>query len=283
MSIDKLQSKIRKLKNPVMVDLTMEEKDLPVSVLSREGAFLPAYETVCTRLLEALAEFVPAVRMDFGFFALNGAAGLEVLERLLKLAKEKDLYVLMDALDFDNPVAVNGAMDMPCDGLSIAPYLGSDHIKPYLQTLPEKEKSLFVTLRTPNRSASELQDLMTGSRLVHQAAADILSRLGERFTGKCGYTQIAGIAAANAPDSIKLLRAKYNRLFLLVDGYDYSNANAKNCSLAFDQFGHGALVCSGTGITAAWKEHADAENYVEAAIEAVKKMQKNILRYITIL
>ena len=89
MSIDKLQTKIRKLKNPVMVDLTMEQKDLPISVLSREGAFLPAYETVCTRLLEALAEFVPAVRMDFGLFALNGAAGLEVLERLLKLATEK--------------------------------------------------------------------------------------------------------------------------------------------------------------------------------------------------
>lgn len=283
MSIDMLQKKIRKLKNPIIVDLTMTKEDLPPVVLSEKGAFLPALEEVCTKLLEVLAETVPAVRINFGCFAVYGAEGLEVLYRLLNLAKEKDYYVLLDGMDYDDPIAIHGAINMPCDGLTLSPYLGSDHIKKYAQLLPETEKSLFVTLRTPNRSASEIQDLMTGSRLVHQAAADILSRLGEPFTGKCGYTQIAGTAAANAPDSLRTLRAKYNRLFLLVDGYDYSNANAKNCSYAFDQFGHGAVVCSGTGITAAWKEQGNGSDYVQSAVEAAQKMQKNILRYITIL
>lgn len=283
MSIDKLQKKIRKLKNPIIVDLSMSKEDLPTAVLSQEGEFLPAYEKVCAALLEALAETVPAVRLDFGCFAVLGAEGLEVLNRLLNLAKEKDYYVLLDGVDFDNTAAINGAMNMLCDGLCLSPYMGSDHIKDYIKHLPDSDKSLFVTLRTPNRSASEIQDLMTGSRLVHQAAADILGRLGEPFTGKCGYTQIAGTAAANAPDSLRTLRSKYNRLFLLVDGYDYSNANAKNCSYAFDQFGHGAVVCSATGITAAWKEQGNGSDYVEAAVEAAQRMQKNILRYISIL
>ncbi|MBR4109992.1 MAG: hypothetical protein IKK41_06765 [Oscillospiraceae bacterium] len=283
MSIDKLQKKIRKLKNPTIVDLTMTQEDIAPTVLAEAGAFLPAYEKVCTELLEGLQEIVPAVRLDFNCFVIYGTQGLSVLDRLLKVAKEKEYFVLLDGLNSDKTAVADYALHMPCDGLSLMPYLGSDHIKTYTQGLAENDKSLFVTLRTPNRSASEIQDLMTGSRLVHQAAADVLGRLGEGLIGKCGYTQIAATAAANAPDSLRHLRSKYNRLFLLVDGYDYSNANAKNCSYAFDQFGHGAVVCSGTGITAAWKEQGDESNYVQCAVEAAHKMQKNILRYITIL
>ncbi len=283
MSIDKLQKKIRKLKSPIIVDLTMSEEDIAPDVLAEAGEFLPAYEKVCTALLEALSETVPAVRFDFNSFVVLGAEGLAALERLLNLAKKKDLYVLLEGMSSEKQAVVRAAMAMSCDALTLSPYWGSDHIKAYTEELKESDKDLFVTLRTPNRSASEIQDLMTGSRLVYQAAADILSRLGEPFTGKCGYTQIAGTAAANAPDSLRHLRSKYNRLFLLVDGYDYSNANAKKCSFAFDQFGHGAVICSGTGITAAWKEQGDDSDYVEAAVEAALKMQKNILRYISIL
>ena len=122
---------------------------------------------------------------------------------------------------------------------------------------------------------------MTGSRFVYQAAADIVSRLGEPLVSRCGYSQLAGTCAANAPDSLRLLRSKNPKLFLLIDGYDYPNANAKNCSLAFDQFGHGAAVCAGETVTAAWKE--SSEDHMTAAVEAAKKMQKNILRYITVL
>ena len=283
MSLDKLQKKIRKMKSPIVVDLTMTDKDVPPSVLARESAFLPAYESACTALMEGLKEIVPAVRFDFGCFAVWGTDGLNTLQRLLQLAQKLDYYVLLDGMSSDKSAVIDAAKAMPCDALILSPYLGSDNIKQYIDGLKEADKSLFVTLRTPNRSASEIQDLMTGSRLVHQAAADILARLGEPLTAKCGYTEIAGTSAANAPDSLRHLRSKYNRLFLMVDGYDYSNANAKNCSLAFDQFGHGAVVCSGSGITAAWKEAPEDGDYVLCAVEAAQKMQKNILRYITIL
>lgn len=283
MSIDKLQKKIRKLKSPIMVDFSIWENEIVPFVMEQEGAFLPAYEKVASKLLDVLAEYVAAVRFDFDFFAIYGAEGLALMDRMMALAKDKGYFVLLEGLNSDKPSVVQAALNMPCDGLGIMPYLGSDLIKSYAENLIEKEKSLFVTLRTPNRSASEVQDLMTGSRLVHQSAADILNRLGEPLVGKCGYTQIAGAGAANAPDSLRHLRTKYNRLFLLVDGYDYSNANAKNCSFAFDQFGHGAIICAGSGITAAWKDYPDEEQFAEASLEAVRRMQKNILRYITIL
>ena len=77
---------------------------------------------------------------------------------------------------------------------------------------------------------------------------------------------------------------KYPKLFLLLDGYDYPNANAKNCSFGFDKFGHGAVVCGGTGITCAWKDaESDGEDYLAQAKTAADRMKKNLTRYVTIL
>jgi DNA replication and repair protein RecF len=72
--------------------------------------------------------------------------------------------------------------------------------------------------------------------------------------------------AANGPESIKTLRSKYKSTFILMDGYDYPNANAKNCSFAFDRLGYGAAACASTSITAAWQTNpVEARNFVDMA------------------
>ena len=79
--------------------------------------------------------------------------------------------------------------------------------------------------RTANKSAPELQDLLSGSRLVHAVSADHVNRYGGDTAGKFGYTRVGILAAASASESLRTLRAKYPKLFLLLDGYDYPNAN----------------------------------------------------------
>ncbi len=141
-----------------------------------------------------------------------------------------------------------------------------------------------MIVRSPNKSAAEIQDLLTGSRHVHIAAADLVSRNGTETIGKCGYSQICALASAGNASSLKNLRAKYSRMFLLVDGLDYPSGNAKNCSNAFDKFGHGAIVCAGPSVTAAWKEaETDGRDFLEQAKLAAERMKKNITRYITVL
>ena len=43
MSVDKLQEKIRKLKNPSVVDLSVSESQIPPHILEEEGSFSKAY------------------------------------------------------------------------------------------------------------------------------------------------------------------------------------------------------------------------------------------------
>ena len=170
------------------------------------------------------------------------------------------------------------------DGLAVSVYAGSDVLKPFVNAIKSTDKDLFVVLRTANKSAAELQDLLTGSRLVHMAAADVVYRYCEPLVGRSGYSQIAAIGPASVADVLKKLRARYKSMFLLLDGYDYPNANAKNCSFAFDKLGHGAIACAGSSITAAWDtETYDSTEYVQYAVQAAERMKKNILRYITVL
>ena len=292
MSIDKLQDKIRKLKNPSMVDLSIDPDQIPPHILHEENSAIFAYDRFCRELMDALKGVVPAVRFHMGHFSMLGSDGMFLLSKMTNYAKECGFYVLLDAPDcvsaqsaeFISKILFADNCQWQFDGLAVGTYAGSDVIKPYAKKLKSADKDLFVVLRSANKSAAELQDLLTGSRLVHMAAADILYRLAEPLVGRCGYSQIAAIGPASVADVLKKLRARYKSLFLLLDGYDYTNANAKNCSFAFDKLGHGAIACAGAGITTAWAaEESDGTDYADRAVQAAERMKKNLLRYITIL
>lgn len=291
MSIDVLHEKIRKLKNPSVIDFGIKDSGIPVHLLNQEGGKCAAYARFCRELLEGLKGIVPAVRFSFGEFALLGPEGLNALSALLKRAGELGYYVMLDAPEILSPWAADRTAEMffceetafPCDGLVISPYIGSDAIKAFVPACKES-RDLFVAVRSPNKTASELQDLMTGSRLVHDATADLVNRYGETILGKCGYSRICSLVSAGAPNSVRNLRRKFSRMFLLVDGLDYPSGNHKNCSYAFDRFGYGAAVCAGPSVTAAWTEtESNGQDYVTWAVQAAERMKKNLARYITIL
>ena len=290
MSIDVFQEKIRKTKNPSVLVAEAFFDWVPPQILQASGNTPTVFTRYYTELLDTLKGIVPAVRFGFGSFGLLGAEGLSSLSDLMKAAKEKGYYVLLDAPEILSPAGAKNAAQIlgqadslyPCDGVVFSAWLGSDILKAFLP-LAQKGKSLFPVVRAANKSAAEIQDLLTGNRLVHTAAADIISRQGETAVGKCGYSQVGAVAAASAADSLRSLRGKYSRMFLLLDGFDYPNSNAKNCSYAFDKLGHGAAACGGSCIAAAWQEADDSSDYLEKAKQGAQRMQKNLTRYITVL
>ena len=292
MSIDVLQDKIRKLKNPAMVDLALAACDLPPVLVEQEGSAAKAYGRFCLELLENLKTLVPAVRVGFTAFALLGPEGLEELTKVLKAAKNHGYYVALESPYILSPMMAQATAEAvfgenalyPCDGLILPAYPGSDVIKPFLPYVKDGKKDIFPVVRTSNKTAPEIQDLLSGSRLVHAAAADLINRFGGDNTGKTGYARVGILAGANSADSLKTLRTKYPRLFILVDDMDYSGCNAKICGNAFDKLGHGAVVCAGPTVTMAWKlNEAEAGEYLTQAKAAAERMKKNLTRYTTVL
>ena len=124
MSVDVLQDKIRKTKNPSMVELCLSASDLPACFLN-EASAADAYGSFCKALLTGLKGIVPAVRVSFMSFAILGAEGLNTLQAVLKTAKELGYYVVLDAPEILSAKAAAMTADTvwgensiyPCDGL----------------------------------------------------------------------------------------------------------------------------------------------------------------------
>ena len=191
MSVDILQEKIRKLKNPSVLELAPIFSELPPHIAQEEATPAAACVRLCKELLEQLKGIVPAVRVSFAAFVLLGPEGIGGMIQVLQSARENGYYVLLDAPEVLSPASAKITAEAifgegsiyPCDGLVISGYLGSDVIKPFLPYCKKEKKDIFVVSRTANKSAPELQDLLAGSRLVHAAAADHVNRYGADTAG----------------------------------------------------------------------------------------------------
>ena len=272
-----------------MVAFSADFTQVPSRYLDDGCSAVSNYSRYTRDLLLGLKDTVPAVRFDFGSFSVLGAEGLSALGELLRFADAQGYYVLLDAPEVWSPrqaeLLAEGFLGQGSvwrfDSLLLSCYMGTDGLKPFAEYLKKNNKDLFVALR---KSASELQDLLTGSRLVYTAAADIIKRMGEGLMDRCGYSRIAAMGPATSTDALQTLRSKYPALFLLVDGLDYSGANAKNCAQAFDKLGHGAVACVSSYVTGAWQDtDAVEEDPVSLCVQAAERLKKNLNRYVTVL
>jgi hypothetical protein len=96
MAINKLQSGIRKLKNPLTVVFTADKMSVPSHYFENTESTAQAFFAYSKDLLTALKGVVPAVRFSLGSFVMLGVEGIEVLTRLLAFAKKQEFYVLLD-------------------------------------------------------------------------------------------------------------------------------------------------------------------------------------------
>jgi orotidine-5'-phosphate decarboxylase len=157
MAVDILQEKVRKLKNPSMLELALPMSDLP----PQYDQTAAGYGAFCRELLEGLKDTVPAVRVSFALFALLGADGMTELTKTLTAAAELGYYVCLDAPEVSSPAMAKVIADAllgegstyPCDGLILSGYAGSDILKPFLPYTKKAQKDLYVITRTANKSA----------------------------------------------------------------------------------------------------------------------------------
>lgn len=307
MSIDVLQEKIRKTKNPSMVGLDPSPETVPPhliqAAIAKNGhtleALAEAYKTFCAQLLRAFKGIVPAIKVQSACFDALGAPGVAAMQRVLQQAQKLGYYVVLDSMRGDvGVIAALCAQSLfgqvqageetfqpyACDGVTLNGYLGGDSIAPFLPYCEKGKKNLFILVKTSNRTSTEVQDLLSGGRLVHTAMADLVNRWGAGMHGKCGYCQVAAVVGATYPNILKTLRSKYPGMFFLVPGYGAQGGTAKGVAGAFDRFGHGAVVSASRSIIAAWKKtETDGRDYVEQAIAAAEKMKKDLAKYTTVM
>ncbi len=291
MSIDALQDKIRRMKNPVILTLEPANQQLPPCLLQQQPTVIAAWETFYESTMESLKDLIPAVRLCLPGFLTMGPEGISLAIRLLEKAKTMGYYVILDGIA-DAWGATGEALVQslwgkepvyPCDAAVVSGFCGTDAVAPFLPYCKEG-KALFVLAKSPNRSSMDVQDLALIGRVVHTAMADLINRWGSDTKGKSGYQQVGAVVGAPYSYAMTTFRTKYDRIFTLITGLEETGATVKGCANAFDRVGHGAAVCAGGYILNAWtKAEADGRDFEEKAVEAAKKLKKNLASHITVL
>lgn len=306
MSFDRLQEKIRKLKNPTVVGLDARLEYIPPQLVTQcmeeygetlEGAAQAVFRYNCA-LMDALQGIVPAVKPQSAYYELLGWQGMRALADTISYARERGYYVIADVKRGDigstaqaysegwlGKSKVGGkllpAFDADC--VTINGYMGSDAIVPFLKIAQEEDKSVFVLVKTSNPSSGELQDMVAGDRLVYTVMGDLVNRLGSGTEGERGYQTLGAVVGATYPAELKELRRRLEKVFFLVPGYGAQGGTAQDVAGAFDRFGWGAVVNSSRGILCAWqKVENGAERFQDAARAAAETMRDDIKKYVTI-
>lgn len=306
MSFDVLQDKIRALKNPTVAGLDARIDYVPEHI--RQAAYKEygvglkgACEAIYrfnVGLIDALCDVVPAVKPQSAYYENLGWQGMEMLERTIKYAQSKGLFVIADIKRGDigatatayaegwvSGTEIEGTLfkSFDADCVTLNGYMGSDSIKPFLEAAKAEDKCVFVLLKTSNPSSGELQDMVAGDRLVYQVMGDLNERIAKGTEGKYGYTMSGAVTGATYPSDIRALRKRLEHTFFLVPGYGAQGGTAEDVQYAFDKYGHGAIVNASRSIMCAWKKTGgDGHDFADAARNAAIAMRDDIKRFVTV-
>lgn len=302
MAIDRLLEKIVEKQNPTVAGLDPKLAYVPAYIREKSyEQYGKTFEGAANALLlfnkgliDALYDIVPAVKPQAAYYEMYGWQGVKALAETIAYAKEKGLYVITDGKRNDIGATMQayaaahlGATEIEgeapeafgADALTVNGYLGSDGIDPLLSVCKEKDKGIFVLVKTSNPSSGELQDrkLETGEP-VYRAMGGMCEAWGKELSGRYGYSGVGAVVGATYPDQLGELRKALPHTFFLVPGYGAQGGGAKDVAPGFDENGLGAIVNSSRGIMCAWqKEKCAPEEYAQAARREAVRMRDEIM------
>ena len=302
MSFDRLIEKIVEMQNPTVAGLDPKLAYIPEKIKEEsfkkygktlEGA-ADALLTFNKGLIDELCDVVPAIKPQCAYYEMYGWYGVRALDETIKYAKSKGMFVITDGKRNDigttmeaYAVAHLGETDVDgvkeeafgADALTVNGYLGTDGISPLLDICKDKDKGIFVLVKTSNPSSGELQNLeFRSDETVYLHMGKMCEHWGETTVGKYGYTGVGAVVGATYPEMLTELRTELPKTFFLVPGYGAQGGGAKDCQGAFDEKGIGAIVNSSRGIMCAWQKEdgLDPMDYAKAARREAIRMRDDL-------
>ena len=290
----------------LMIERIIEKRNPTVAGLDRRVEYLPdefiielGMGTIDTmekaayaileynnRLIKALCDIVPAVKVQIAYYEMYGTAGMQAFARTVKSAHDAGMSVMVDAKRNDigataeaYATAYLGKTKLPAgearafegDFVTVNAYLGIDGIKPFVNACEQYGGGIFALVKTSNPSSGQLQDMkLEDGRAVYEMMGDMVSEWGESTIGKYGYSQVGAVVGATYPEQGRELRARMKHTFFLVPGYGAQGATGNDIAGCFDEKGLGAIVNASRSLLCAWKKQPGVAFDQAARNEAIR-------------
>ena len=297
----RLIERIAQLQNPSVVGLDSLLDYIPQHIKEEKFAqygdtFDAAAQAILAynkEIIDAICDIVPAVKPQAAYYEMYSWQGMWALCETVKYAQEKGMIVIMDGKRNDigstmqayakahlGVSEVNGKelSAFGSDMLTVNGYLGSDGIEPLLPICDEKDKGIFVLVKTSNPSSGELQDQKIGDKSIYETMGAMCEQWGEKTQNSYGYSRVGAVVGATYPQQLSEMRQKMPHTFFLVPGYGAQGGGANDVAGAFDKNGLGAIVNSSSAILTAWKKAGtDGKDFAQQARKAALTMKEDIM------
>ena len=300
--INRLVEEIKKKEAPIVVGLDPTLKLIPKflmdKAISEYGESLQAASAAIWEynkgIIDAIAEYIPAVKPQIAMYEQFGMPGLEAFEKTVKYCKQKGLVVIGDikrgdigststayAIGHLGGVKIGNTLcrGFDEDFVTVNPYLGSDGVKPFIDVCKEEKKGIFVLVKTSNPSSGEFQDQLVGNRKLFELVGEKVNEWAMDCMGD-EYSYVGAVVGATYPEEGKLMREVMPKSFILVPGYGAQGGKGKDLVHFFNKDGLGAIVNSSRGIIGAYQQEQYAsfgeKGFADAALAAVKAMKEDI-------
>lgn len=273
---DRLSAAIVAKRTPLMVGLDPRLEQLPPDLqlhfsnaVFRQGrglAMAEAYEKFCAEILEVVAPLVAVVKPQMAFFEACGPHGMSALGRLLSLARQRGLQIVLDGKRGDigstaeaYAAAYLGGAESDSwhtDALTVNPWLGLDSLAPFVNQAVATDSGIFVLVKTSNPGSRDYQECIVDHAPLFQRVAEHVERLAIQTIGGKGYGAIGAVVGATYPEELAKLRQIMPHTWFLIPGFGAQGGTAADVAAGFDSMGQGAIVNSSRNIIFAYDRPA---------------------------
>jgi orotidine-5'-phosphate decarboxylase len=267
MNRKELIGQIFKKKSVLCVGLDTDLTKIPKHLMKEED---PAF-AFNKAIIDATKEFTVAYKINTAFYEAQGIKGWESMEQTLKYIP-KDIFTIADAKRGDigntsEQYARTFFHTYPFDSVTVAPYMGADSVKPFLQF--EGKWSIVLGL-TSNAGSADFQLQQCGDELLYQKVLKTVASWGTP-------ENIMFVIGATRKEQLQEVRAMLPEHFFLVPGVGAQGGDVDTvCRNAFNKDA-GVLINVSRGVIYA----SGGEDFAVRAGEEARKYQKDMAGFLT--
>jgi len=270
MNRQQLFEEIKKKKSYLCVGLDTDIEKIPRHLLKTDD---PVFE-FNKQIIDATKEFCIAYKPNIAFYESLGAGGWESLRKTLAYIP-KDCFTIADAKrgDIGNTSSLYARAffkNLDFDSITVAPYMGEDSVKPFLEF---EGKWVILLVHTSNKGSEDFQLLQTreGKFLYEEVI----------FQSQLWATpdQMMYVVGATHEEKVGAIRMLAPSHFFLVPGVGAQGGNMEHISKVGMNQQCGLIVNSARSIIYASSKDDFAEAARKESLKIQNQMEKLLAEY----
>lgn len=261
-----LVSIIRKKKSVLCVGLDTDLDKIPKHLLNEED---PAF-AFNKAIIDATKDYTVAYKINTAFYEAQGIQGWTTMQKTLEYIP-KDIFTIADAKRGDigntsEQYAKTFFYTYPFDSVTVAPYMGADSVKPFLNF---PDKWAIVLGLTSNAGSADFQLQQCGDELLYEKVLKTVATWGSS-------ENIMFVIGATRKEQLKHVRNLLPDHFFLIPGVGAQGGDVPTvCQNALNSDG-GILINVSRAVIYAGR----GDDFALKATEAAHSYQQQMAEYL---